>query len=351
MVFAIVLLAFIQPVTPIVQPWQINENSPASPVFGDMILTPLQRRRYGIQKNPVRGVSRKDHVVNRWQGNIIPYTLSSDYSDEQKKIIRLSLDYLEQISCFRFVPRSDEKDFLAFMPLDGCYSYVGKVGGTQVISLAVDCIADYIIWHEVMHAIGFEHEHQRPDRDQFIRVEYSNVQQGQLVNFEKLAPHEVDYPDDYDYQSIMHYDSHAFGRKDPVTNARLATMIPLKKGVRLDDNLKMSQSDILKLNRLGKCIVSKDLYEKEENSSCADTVLNCERLKKNGLCSTSSSHLQAMLKYCPKTCHLCGLRSTGPSSSNSHSIQGLLPARDSGIDDAPPACKDEVCLNWPCLMK
>ncbi|VDO64748.1 unnamed protein product [Haemonchus placei] len=238
----------------------------------------MQRRRYGIQKNPVRGVSRKDHVVNRWQGNIIPYTLSSDYSDEQKKIIRLSLDSLEQISCFRFVPRSDEKDFLAFMPLDGCYSYVGKVGGTQVISLAVDCIADYIIWHEVMHAIGFEHEHQRPDRDQFIKVEYSNVQQGQLVNFEKLAPHEVDYPDDYDYQSIMHYDSHAFGRRDPVTNARLATMIPLKVGV-LSEHLKT--------------IANIQSYSESDGA-----------IFQNGLCSTSSTHLQAMLKYCQKTCRL-----------------------------------------------
>ncbi|PIO66723.1 astacin [Teladorsagia circumcincta] len=146
------------------------------------------------------------------------------------------------------------------MPLDGCYSYVGKVGGTQVISLAVDCIADYIIWHEVMHAIGFEHEHQRPDRDKFIRVEYINVQQGQLVNFDKLSPHEVDYPDTYDYDSIMHYDSHAFGRKDSSTGARLVTMIPLKKGVILDDNLKMSESDIAKLNRLGNCTVSKGLY-------------------------------------------------------------------------------------------
>lgn len=49
-----------------------------------------------------------------------------------------------------------------------------------MISLARDCIAEYIIWHEVMHAIGFEHEHQRPDRDKFIRVEYSNVQPGQM---------------------------------------------------------------------------------------------------------------------------------------------------------------------------
>ncbi|KIH67602.1 astacin [Ancylostoma duodenale] len=104
-----------------------------------------------------------------------------------------------------------------------------------------------------MHAIGFEHEHQRPDRDQFIRVEYSNVQPGQMANFEKLSPHEVDYPENYDYKSIMHYDSHAFGRRDPRTNVRLATMIPLKKGVVLEDNMKMSATDIRKLNELGKC--------------------------------------------------------------------------------------------------
>lgn len=54
---------------------------------------------------------------------------------------------------------------------------------------------------QVMHALGFEHEHQRPDRDQWIRVEYRNVQPGQMVNFEKILPYEVDYPDLYDYKS------------------------------------------------------------------------------------------------------------------------------------------------------
>lgn len=70
------------------------------------------------------------------------------------------------------------------VPLDGCYSYVGKIGGRQTLSLAADCIADYIIWHEMMHAIGFEHEHQRPDRDSFIRVDYANVIPGQMSEFE-----------------------------------------------------------------------------------------------------------------------------------------------------------------------
>ncbi|VDM77573.1 unnamed protein product, partial [Strongylus vulgaris] len=131
------------------------------------VLTPLQRQRYGTNNNPVRGVSKKGNPFNRWKNNVIPYMLSAQYTAEQKKTIRDSLEDLQRISCFRFVERALERDFLAFMPLDGCYSYVGKIGGRQVLSLAVDCIADYIIWHEVMHAIGFEHEHQRPDRDNF----------------------------------------------------------------------------------------------------------------------------------------------------------------------------------------
>ncbi|KHJ88653.1 astacin [Oesophagostomum dentatum] len=149
----------------------------------------------------------------------------------RKRIIRESFVTLEKVACFRFTERTNEPDFLAIVPLDGCYSYVGKVGGRQVLSLAPDCVADYIVWHEVMHAIGFEHEHQRPDRDDFIRVEYSNVEVGQLANFEKLSSHEVDYKEQYDYKSIMHYDSLAFGRKDRRSKRRLATMVPLRVGL------------------------------------------------------------------------------------------------------------------------
>ncbi|KAK6040764.1 hypothetical protein COOONC_21731, partial [Cooperia oncophora] len=52
-----------------------------------------------------------------------------------KKTIRNSLDSLQRMSCFHFVPRSSERDFLAFMPLDGCYSYVGKVGKDIITSM------------------------------------------------------------------------------------------------------------------------------------------------------------------------------------------------------------------------
>ena len=33
----------------------------------------------------------------------------------------------------------------------------------------------YVVTHEILHALGFHHEQQRPDRDDFIRVIWSNI--------------------------------------------------------------------------------------------------------------------------------------------------------------------------------
>ncbi|EYC18033.1 hypothetical protein Y032_0028g1646 [Ancylostoma ceylanicum] len=216
------------------------------------------------------------------------------------------------------------------------------LGGQQVLSLAVDCVADYIVWHEVMHAIGFEHEHQRPDRDDFIRVEYRNVQAGQMANFEKLSPHEVDYAENYDYKSIMHYDSHAFGRRDPKTNVRLATMIPLKKGVILEDNLKMSATDIRKLNELGKCSVPQErgnsLSGDEANSRCKDERNDCAKMKQNGLCSIVF-YRRSMARKCAYTCRLCGENAmdTQPESRKSTASPGEVHT----TQELPAGCRDE----------
>ncbi|EPB78810.1 astacin [Ancylostoma ceylanicum] len=238
--------------TSALQSWEVNEGISGLVLYGDMILTPLQRRRYGSQSNPVRGVSRKGSPVNRWKDNVIPYLLSAQYTEEQKQIIRDSLAALERISCFVFRPRTTELDFLMIAPLDGCYSYVGKIGRTNG---SANCFT----------------------------LASNPPAQRIPANFEKLSPHEVDYAENYDYKSIMHYDSHAFGRRDPKTNVRLATMIPLKKGVILEDNLKMSATDIRKLNELGKCSVPQErgnsLSGDEANSRCKDERNDCAKMK------------------------------------------------------------------------
>ncbi len=60
-----------------------------------------------------------------------------------------------------------------------CSSYIGKIGGPQNVSLAVSgCVYTYIVIHELMHAAGFWHEQSRSDRDDYVDINWDNIQTG-----------------------------------------------------------------------------------------------------------------------------------------------------------------------------
>ena len=60
--------------------------------------------------------------------------------------------------------------------------------------------------HELGHAIGFQHEHQRPDRDDYITVQLDSVGTDWKFAFNKLSWTHVDNRNiAYDYTSVMHY--------------------------------------------------------------------------------------------------------------------------------------------------
>lgn len=57
-----------------------------------------------------------------------------------------------------------------------CSSLLGYVGDKQVLSLQrFGCVQRGIIQHELLHALGFYHEHTRSDRDQYVRINWENV--------------------------------------------------------------------------------------------------------------------------------------------------------------------------------
>ncbi len=51
--------------------------------------------------------------------------------------------------------------------------------GSQIINLSKNgCVYKGTVVHELMHAIGFYHEQNRPDRNQYIKVAYENILSG-----------------------------------------------------------------------------------------------------------------------------------------------------------------------------
>lgn len=199
-------------------------------VGGDMLFTQDQVRQAmshnhdGVQGDITTTKSRK------WpaSGNVvkIPYVYSSGGSNgavtqRTKVVIDNAIAEYNAKTCIRFVPRSNEADYVRIINGGGCYSYVGKVGGAQDVSLydkgagRPSCVATGIVIHEFMHAIGWFHKQSRNDRDQYITVFYENIDSNYAYNFNKMNTNTQGLA--YDTESIMHYGSNAFSKNGQPT--------------------------------------------------------------------------------------------------------------------------------------
>ena len=96
---------------------------------------------------------------------------------------------------------------------------VGRRGGRQTLSLASGgCYRAGTIAHEFIHALGFHHEQNRPDREKYVKINFNNIKPGNEYNFyPKRSTTTFGVP--YDGKSIMHYRSTDFSK-----NGRLLTI-------------------------------------------------------------------------------------------------------------------------------
>lgn len=61
--------------------------------------------------------------------------------------------------------------------------------------------------------LGLLHEQSRPDRDDYVRIEWANIQPQFVQNFGKADWTVVEtFGLPYDYDSLMHYPGNAFAR-------------------------------------------------------------------------------------------------------------------------------------------
>ncbi|XP_071329064.1 hatching enzyme 1.2-like [Trachinotus anak] len=181
-------------------------------------------------------------------GNVyVPYRISNQYSRRERQAIVDGLLSFARSTCIRFTPLDRQRDFLNIQSLSGCFSFVGRRGNSQTVSLMRrGCIFKGIIQHELLHALGFNHEQTRSDRDQHVSIHLENVIPGMEHNFRKIRTRNLRTP--YDYNSVMHYGRYAFSRN------RQETITPIPdSNVAIGRAREMSPIDILRVNRLYSC--------------------------------------------------------------------------------------------------
>ncbi|XP_078139460.1 high choriolytic enzyme 1-like isoform X2 [Centroberyx gerrardi] len=181
-------------------------------------------------------------------GNVyVPYRISNQYSQRERATIIRGLQSFAESTCIRFTPLNRQRDFVDIQSLSGCFSFVGRRGRGQTLSLRRrGCVFQSVIQHELLHALGFDHEQTRSDRDQHVRILLENVTPGQEHNFDRIATRNLGTP--YDYGSVMHYGRFDFSRNT------LPTILPIPdNNVVIGRARQMSPTDILRINLLYSC--------------------------------------------------------------------------------------------------
>ena len=149
------------------------------------------------------------------------------------------------------------------------------------------CVHFGVVVHEFMHVIGFWHEQSRPDRDQYVRIHFDNIQAGKEHNFRKYTTSEVQLKSTpYDIGSIMHYEYNAFAR-DP---SRPTITALQQTSATMGQRDGLSATDIIKIKKLYGC------------TSCIDNNINCPYWAGIGECTKNPLYMHV---YCAKSCNIC----------------------------------------------
>ncbi|GFY76488.1 astacin-like metalloprotease toxin 1 [Trichonephila inaurata madagascariensis] len=159
-----------------------------------------------------------------------------------RRLIESAMDEIEKHSRIEFEERYNQRCYLQFTKADGCF-FQGASNCSPRISLGIGCRDFGTVLHEIMHAIGFEHEHNRPDRDDFLIIHRENIEPDNINQFRKLSRYHYEWIDfAIDYQSVMMYESYAFSKNGGITIQRRDGGI-----IRRNDRLSRMDKDKLRM--------------------------------------------------------------------------------------------------------
>lgn len=148
-----------------------------------------------------------------WPGGIIPYTFDTNYTitATEQSVILAGLREWQLAANVQFVPYTNQSNYVVLQfTNDGSGTGYCLLGSPATIML--HGLARGLMCHEGGHLLGFQHEHQRIDRDNYITVNFANIFGG--TNGEGATAFVIDSNSiafgSYDFSSVMHYSAEDF---------------------------------------------------------------------------------------------------------------------------------------------
>jgi hypothetical protein len=148
---------------------------------------------------------------NRWTNGIVYYVFDAAVSNIHRQNWRNAAAAWSAVAPLIFTEGTGTGNYIYVQNGSGNNSYVGMIGGRQLMNI-FNWTERYVIAHEIGHALGLIHEHQRSGRDSYVTINYSNIQSGYQYAFGIVGS--TNYGP-YDFDSVMHYNKCAFSTDCP----------------------------------------------------------------------------------------------------------------------------------------